>query len=197
MKNILLVKSSIQGDQAQSNKLALAIVDRIKEQNEVKVVTRDLVREPPPHLDLATFTTLSTPPDKWTKEDKERAKHSEKIISELEAADTIVIAIPMYQFSIPSTLKAWLDSASRAGRTFSYSAAGPQGLLKNKKVYLAISSGGIYKGPMASMDFTETYMRAVLSFFGLTDVTAYRVEGTKMPDFAATALSKAIEQIAV
>lgn len=197
MKNILVVKSSISGAQSHSNQLADAIVERIQSRNKDSQTTiRDVASDHAPHIDLATFTTFRTPVDQWTAEDNRRAQYSEQVIAELNEAEIIVIAIPMYQFSIPSQLKTWLDNASRAGKTFSYSANGPQGLLKNKKVYLAISSGGVYsQGPMAAVDFTESYMRAVLGFFGLTDITTFRVEGTAIPERKDSALAKAIEQI--
>ena len=102
----------------------------------------------------------------------------------------------MYNFGIPSTLKAWIDHIVRAGVTFRYSDGFPEGLIKNKKVYLAISSGGVYsEGPMKSYDFTEPYLRTALGFIGLTDITVFRVEGTFVPGVKETALPKAIDSV--
>jgi FMN-dependent NADH-azoreductase len=104
----------------------------------------------------------------------------------------------MYNFGIASTLKSWIDHIARANKTFRYSEKGPEGLVKNKKVYLAISTGGVYSdGPMKAYDFTEPYLRAVLGFMGMTNLTAYRVEGVNMPALKESALQKAIDSIAL
>jgi FMN-dependent NADH-azoreductase len=121
------------------------------------------------------------------------------LIEELEAADTIVLAVPMYNFSIPSTLKAWIDHVARAGRTFRYTAAGPEGLLNGKKVFVVSGRGGFYSGdsPAKVLDFQEPYLRAVLGFLGLTDVTFIHVEGLKVSSEAAEkGISRAREAIA-
>jgi FMN-dependent NADH-azoreductase len=101
------------------------------------------------------------------------------MIEELEAADTVVLAVPMYNFSIPSTLKAWIDHVARAGRTFRYTANGPEGLLKNKQVFVVTGRGGIYSGdaPTRVLDFQEPYLRGILGFLGLTNVTFIHIEG--------------------
>ena len=102
------------------------------------------------------------------------------------SADTIVIGAPRYNFGIPWTLKAWVDHIARAGVTFRYTAEGPEGLMKDKKVYVAMSSGGIYsEGPTAGYDFVAPYLKAVLGFLGITDVTVVRVEGHRLPRLAA------------
>ena len=104
----------------------------------------------------------------------------------------------MYNFGIHSTLKAWIDHIARAGQTFKYTDQGPVGLIENKKVYLAIATGGIYsQGEMKAFDFTEPYLRAVLGFLGLTDVTAFRAEGVNLPTVGAQGLINAIESIAL
>lgn len=196
MKNVLFVKSSIKGNQSLSSQLGDAIVNKLRSKEDVLLTVRDVAADMTPHLDMATFATLSTPAEKWSDEDRKRAFYSETVVAELAAAEIIVISVAMHQFTIPSTLKTWLDNASRAGKTFSYSAAGPKGLLTDKKVYLAISTGGIYSaGPMAALDFTESYLRAVLGFLGMTDVTAYRVEGSAMPEFKEMALTKAVSAV--
>jgi FMN-dependent NADH-azoreductase len=119
------------------------------------------------------------------------------LIAEVEAADTIVLAAPMYNFSIPSTLKAWIDHIARAGRTFRYTAAGPQGLLKGKKAYVATARGGVYsEGPAAFLDFHAPYLRAVLGFVGIEDVRFVHLEGLKVsPEAAANGLAKARAKI--
>ncbi|HYM04716.1 MAG TPA: NAD(P)H-dependent oxidoreductase, partial [Stellaceae bacterium] len=120
------------------------------------------------------------------------------LIAEVEVADTIVLAVPMYNFAIPSTLKAWIDHVARAGRTFRYTAAGPEGLLKGKKVFVVTGRGGIYSGdvPAKIMDFQEPYLRAVLGFLGLDDVTFIHVEGLKVsPESAAHGLDHARKHV--
>jgi FMN-dependent NADH-azoreductase len=122
------------------------------------------------------------------------AQESDPLIEEIEAAELIVIAAPMYNFSIPSTLKAWLDHITRAGRTFHYTANGPQGLLRNKKVFVVTARGGVYTGesPVKAYDFQEPYLRAILGLNGLTDVSFIHVEGQKLsPDAAEAGVAKA------
>src|SRR5262245_25480779 len=151
-----------------------------------------------PHLDGATFAAMGTPPDEHTSSQRAATALSDELIAELEAADTIVLAVPMYNFSIPSTLKAWIDHVARRGRTFRYSENGPEGLLKGKKVFVVAARGGVYsKGaPAAAFDFQEPYLRAALGFLGLTDVTFVHLEGLAMgPDAANTSRGKALDEI--
>ena len=139
-----------------------------------------------------------TPSDKRAMTERRAAALADTLIEEVEAADVIVIAAPMYNFSIPSTLKAWIDHIVRAGRTFRYGAAGPEGLLKGKKVFIVTGRGGVYSGesPAKSLDFQEPYLRAMLGFLGLDDVAFIHVEGLKMsPEAAAAAIERAREAI--
>jgi FMN-dependent NADH-azoreductase len=140
------------------------------------------------------LSALMTP----AKEQTEAVALADKLIAEVEAADTIVIAAPMYNFTIPSTLKAWLDHIARAGRTFRYTAAGPEGLLKGKKVFVVESRGGFYgEGPAKAMDFQEPYLRAMLGFLGLNDVTFIHAEGQAVSaEAAAQGLLKARNAVA-
>ena len=125
-------------------------------------------------------------------------RHSDKAIAELLAADVLVIGAPLYNFGIPSTLKAWLDHVARAGITFRYVDNQPQGLLTGKKVYLAVASGGIYStGPLVAADFVVPYLKTALGFLGLTDITVTRVEGVAIPGIQETALDKGLASIAV
>ena len=126
------------------------------------------------------------------------ANESDPLLEEVEAADVIVIAAPMYNFSISSTLKAWIDHITRAGRTFQYTANGPEGLLKNKKVFVVTARGGIYTGdsPAKAYDFQEPYLRTILGFNGLTDVTFIHVEGQKIsPDAADAGIAQARQAV--
>lgn len=141
-----------------------------------------------------------TAPGNRTPRQYSLAKRGEAYIEDVEAADAIVIAAPMYNFSIPSTLKAWLDHITQAGRTFRYTAEGrPEGLLKDKKVYVVASRGGVYTGdsPVKTMDFQEPYLRHMLGFIGLTDVSFVHVEAQRISPAATEAgLNKARQTIA-
>jgi len=199
MKKILNVISSARGAASNSTQLANAIIEKLAEHYpESTVKLRDLVEHHYPHLEESHLNAFYAPAENATQESAEAARHSNEAIEELFESDIIVIGVPIYNFNIPSALKAWLDHLVRAGKTFSYQPGRPEGLVKNKKVYLAIASGGVYSdGPMKSYDFAEPYLRSVLGFIGITDVTTFRVEGTNVPDLKETALQKGIESIVV
>ncbi|HLZ15476.1 MAG TPA: NAD(P)H-dependent oxidoreductase [Cyclobacteriaceae bacterium] len=198
MKKILNIVSSVKGDDSFSIKLSNAVVEKITSiYPGSRIHTHDLTQSPFPHLVETHFMSFYTPHEKRTDKHKEAVLHSDEAIKELMEADILVIGVPLYNFGIPSTLKAWIDHIARSGVTFRYTDGRPEGLLKNKKVYLAIASGGVYsEGPMKSYDFTEPYLRAVLGFIGLTDITTFRVEGTVVPGMKETALPKALSRVA-
>ncbi len=156
------------------------------------MVSRDLGGAMP-HLDGEALGALMLPAAERTARQREFVAFADALIAEIETADTIVLAVPMYNFSIPSTLKAWIDHIARAGRTFRYIAAGSEGLLKGKKVFVVTVRGGIYsEGPAGAFDFQEPYLRAVLGFIGLDDVTFLHLEGLKIsPEAAASGLARA------
>lgn len=197
MKKILNIVTSVKGNESFSIKLSAAILEKLSSvYPNSEVHTRDLANAPLPHLEETQFAAFQTPGEMRTDEHNEAVKQSDEAIKELMEADIIVIGVPLYNFGIPSTLKAWIDHIARAGVTFSYATGAPKGLVINKKVYLAISSGGVYsEGPMKSYDFTESYLRAVLGFIGMTDVSVFRVEGIFVPTLAATAMPKALESV--
>ncbi|KRT13669.1 FMN-dependent NADH-azoreductase [Pedobacter ginsenosidimutans] len=194
---ILHLISSPRGEASFSIKLGNAIVEKLQAANPgSSLITHNLTDSPFPHLEEVHINSFFTPLENYTPELAEAVKHSNEAITELKNADAIVIGVPMYNFGIHSTLKAWLDHIARAGQTFSYSENGPEGLVKNKKVYLAISSGGVYsEGPMKVYDFTESYLRSVLGFLGMVDVSVFRAEGLNMPNLKDEALGKAVESI--
>lgn len=200
MKKILHVISSPKGTYSYSIKLSNAIVERLVSSNPGSyVVTRDLTNKPFPHLEEAQITSFFTPPDLWNDGNRAAVRHSDEVIKELMEADVVVIGVPMYNFGISSMLKAWIDHIVRAGVTFRFLPdGGYEGLVHNKKAYLAIATGGIYsEGAMKSYDFTEPYLRAILGFLGITDITALRVEGTAIPGMEQEALQKAINSIRI
>ncbi|ARS39955.1 FMN-dependent NADH-azoreductase [Sphingobacteriaceae bacterium GW460-11-11-14-LB5] len=194
---ILHLISSPRGEASFSIKLGNAIVEKLQAANPgSSLITHNLTDTPFPHLEEVHINSFFTPVENHTSEFAEAIKHSNEAIAELKNADAIVIGAPLYNFGIPSTLKSWIDHIARAGQTFSYSEKGPEGLVKNKKVYLAISSGGVYsEGPMKAYDFTESYLRSVLGFMGMVDITAIRAEGLSMPNLKDEALDKAVESI--
>lgn len=179
MKNILLVQSSPRGSESFSHKVAQSVVNDLKARHpEAKVVVRDLAASPPPHVGVPFISGTYAPPEHRTPEQAQAIALSDALIDELFAADTIVIAVPMHNFTLPSTLKAWIDHVARAGRTFNYGAHGPEGLLKGKRAILVLARGGVYSsGPTKSLDFQEPYLRAVLGFLGITNVQVVHVEG--------------------
>jgi FMN-dependent NADH-azoreductase len=199
MKKILNVISSARGAASNSTQLANAIIRRLTDHYPGSAVKlRDLVERHYPHLEESHLNAFFAPAENATPEYKEAIEHSNEAVEEVFEADIIVIGVPIYNFNIPSALKAWLDHLVRAGKTFSYQTGQPEGLIKGKKVYLAIASGAVYSdGPMKSYDFAEPYLRMILGFIGITDITTFRVEGANMPDLKESALQKGIDSIAV
>jgi FMN-dependent NADH-azoreductase len=197
MSNLLFVTSSLFGENSKSRQAALDLVQRLQSADPtLHVRTRETTAIP--HLTGATLGALMTPADQRSEQQKAAVAFADSLIEEIEAADTIVIAAPMYNFAIPSTLKAWIDHIARSGRTFRYSANGPEGLLKNKRVFVVTGRGGVYsEGPARAMDFQEPYLRGMLAFLGLADVTFVHVEGLNIsPEAAAQGVNKARAHVA-
>jgi FMN-dependent NADH-azoreductase len=193
--NLLFVSSSLFNGQSKSREIAGEFIAGWTRKNPGgRVVERALTPANIPHLSSETLAALGKTPDQRTRDEQAAVAFADTLIAEAEAADTIVIAAPMYNFTIPTTLKAWIDHLARAGRTFRYTAQGPEGLLKNKKVVVVVSRGGFYTGgsPAAAMNHQEPYLRTVLGFLGLTDVSFIEVEGQAVgPDVAAKSLEAA------
>jgi FMN-dependent NADH-azoreductase len=196
---ILHIISSAKGDASFSLKLGNAVIEKLEAKYPGSTITtRDVVKHPFPHLEEVHLSSFFTPAEKHSPEQAEAIKHSNTAIAELQGSDIIVIDVPFYNFSIPSSLKAWIDHICRAGVTFAYGANGPEGLVKGKKVYFAIASGGVYsEGPYAGYDFALPYLKAVLRFLGMTETTAFRAEGLSVPDKQEAALAKGIASIEV
>ena len=196
---ILHIVSSPRGAASVSIQLGNAVVEKVQAKYPGSTVTtHDLTNKPFPHLEEVHLNAFYTPAENHTPELTEAIKHSDAAIAELKDADVIVIDVPLYNFSIPSTLKAWIDHISRAGITFAYTENGPKGLITDKKVYLALASGGVYsEGAFAPYDFATPYLKGFLGFIGMTDVTLYRAEGLSVPALKDTALEKAIATIEV
>ncbi len=190
---ILQVTSSILGDHSFSTKLGNAIVEKLKaKESGSTVLVKDLGMNPLHHFSTAFFV----PAENRTPEQDDIVASSDEAIKEVNDADAIVISIPMYNFSFPSNLKTWIDNICRAGITFHYTETGPEGLINGKKVYLAISTGGIYTvEETRPLDFTEPYVKTVLGFIGMTDVTVFRVEGVALSEIKEKALADAIKAV--
>jgi len=179
MKNILLIVSSPRGAQAFSHQAARSVVNELRARHPgVNVVVRDFAENPPPHVGRVFVGALQAQPEELTPAQVEALAYSDLLINEVVEADVIVLAVPVHNFSIPSTLKAWIDHIVRAGRTFSYTSNGPKGLVAGKRAIVVLASGGVFShGPAKPLDFHEPYLRAVLGFIGITNVDVVRVEG--------------------
>ena len=195
--NILHIDASASDAAAShSRRLSAELVEKLKTANpDASVVYRDVVVERLPHVDMTIRQA-------WTPEGEKDASlsatmaRSRELVDELKAADVIVIGSPMYNFTVPSTLKAWIDHVAIAGQTFQYTSTGPKGLLTGK-AYLALSSGGVYsQGPFAPNEHLATYLTAALGFLGFRDIEVVRAEGVAYgPEQDAAAMSAARTQI--
>jgi len=193
MASILHINSSVRQNGSLSRQLGGEYVAKWQAANPGgTVVTRDLASSPVPHLTEQMMGAYFTPAEQRNADQAHTIKTSDALVDELLAADTIVIGAPMYNFSVPSGLKAWIDHVARVGRTFKYGANGPEGLVHGKKVIVFVASGGVYsEGPAAAYDHVTTYLRSVLGFLGMTDVTFVVAEGVAMGEEAvATAVAK-------
>jgi FMN-dependent NADH-azoreductase len=197
MTTLLHLNSSIFSSEGHSSQLATEFVNAsLKHLNSTKIIVRDLALDPPPHLDAQRVTAFFTPAEQRTAEQQVFIAESDALIAEIIAADIIVLGLPMYNFGIPSTLKAYLDQIARAGITFRYTETGPVGLLSEKKVYIFASRGGCYAG--TPLDSETRYIRDFLGFLGLTDVEIVYAEGLNMGDAVKLpSLASAKEQLTI
>lgn len=179
MATLLQINSSLFGDNGNSSVLTQEFVQRWKAQNPTgDVIVRDFAKEDVPHLDAARVQALFSSAEGRTEAQQAVLDYSDKIIGEIEAADAIVIGVPLYNFGVPSTLKAYFDHIARAGVTFKYTETGPVGLLNNKPVYIIATRGGIHKGQPS--DTQSQFLTNFLSFVGLKDVRFIYAEGLNM-----------------
>jgi FMN-dependent NADH-azoreductase len=172
MKTILHLNSSIYGDSGQSSRLAREFVAQFPA---ARVITRDLGKNPLPHLDAERFGAFLAKPETRTPEQQLVLSESDALIAELKQADTLVLGLPMYNFGVPSQLKAYFDHVARAGVTFTYTEKGPVGLLTGKQAYVFAARGGLYQG--TPRDTQTPYVREFLGFLGITDVQFVYAEG--------------------
>jgi FMN-dependent NADH-azoreductase len=199
MKNILHIITSPRVEVSASRKLGKAVVEKIQEKySDAVVKERDLTKNLVPLLEEKHINTFFSPVESHSSEQAEINEYSTGLISELQEADIIVIDSPMYNFSVPATLRAYFDFTSRAGYTFKYDENGPKGLLNDKKLYIAFTSGNIYsEGPYQIYDSNVPYIKNLFGFYGVSDVSVFRAEGLSIPGIMETSLEKAIENITI
>ncbi|MDX5594008.1 FMN-dependent NADH-azoreductase [Pseudovibrio sp. SPO723] len=192
---ILSVESSAQTAGSVTRKLSKQLIETLSGKNGgAEVVVRDL-NQPLEFIDETWVGANYTAPEQRSEEQKARLALSDKLVAELQAADVIVIGSPIYNFSVPATLKAWIDLVARAGVTFRYTEAGPEGLLKGKKAYVLVASGGVPLG--SDFDYNSPYIRQFLGFIGITDVEFIAADGLMTKgDEAVSAAEAAIKAVA-
>lgn len=196
MSTLLLIESSVRQRDSVSRQLSEEFVAQWRQANPGgRVLSRDLAREPLPHLDADLLGGWMKPAAEQSAAEQAALARSDQLIEELLAADVLVLGAPMYNFAIPSTLKAWLDHVLRAGVTFKYTEQGPRGLLQGKRAYVLTARGGVYAG--GPLDQQEPYLRQALGFIGIDDVQFVHAEGLNMGgDSAAQGLALARARLA-
>lgn len=199
MSHLLQINSSLHGEDGESTRLAAAYVaDWRWRHPDGEVTLRDLAHQPVPHLDAERFAAHNTPPAKRTPRQAELAALGDTLIAELQRADVVVLAVPMYNLGVPSTLKAWFDYVARAGTTFRYTADGPEGLLAGRQAVVFATRGGLYAGTEA--DSQTPHVTQFLGLLGITDVHWVYAEGLAMGDDrrheAVTAAQRELQRIA-
>lgn len=193
--NILQINSSARIEGSQSTRLANAMTARLRASHPEAVLTvRDLARNAPAVLDETALQALFTPAEQRSAQQAARVALDDALIAEIQAADVVVLGVPMYNFGVPAQLKNWIDAISRAKVTFQYTEQGPQGLLQGKKVYVVLTRGGRYRNTPA--DTQVPYLKTVLAFLGMTDVQFVYAEGLAMgADAEQKALASAQAEI--
>ncbi|MDE1461704.1 FMN-dependent NADH-azoreductase [Spartinivicinus poritis] len=194
MKQILQINSSVFGSQGESTQLANQLVSHLAEQYGSHVTVRDVSSSPIPHQDAGFLQALSTPENTRDTEQQSKVTFADQLIEELQASDLLVIGLPMYNFGVPSTLKAWFDHIARAGVTFRYTENGPEGLLRDKQAIVVTTRGGIHKN--TDLDTETPFVKSFLAFIGITNVSFIYAEGLNMGEkIKNRALSEAEVQL--
>lgn len=196
MSTLLQINSSLFSDNGNSSALSNEFVQSwLTKHPDGKVVVRDLAKNPVPHLDATIVSAFFTPAENRTPEQQALVAFSDALIAEINDADAIVIGVPLYNFGVPSTLKAYFDQLARAGVTFKYSDTGPVGLLADKPVHIIAARGGFHVGKAS--DSQTGFLNTFLNFIGLKSVHYIYAEGLSIGDVKAQAIAQAREQIEV
>ena len=194
MHTILQLNTSLFGEHGQSSRLATEFAASLAAASGATLRLRDLAKDPVPHLTAERFTAWTTPASARTVEQQRHVAESDALIDELRAADVLVLGLPMYNFGVPSVLKAYFDHLARAGVTFRYTADGPVGLLNGKKAYVFATRGGQHAG--TGRDLQSAFVRQFLGFIGIRDVEFVYAEGLALGDEQrARAVAAAVERI--
>ena len=196
MKRILFIHSSLFGDDSAGTQIARSLVARMVAANPGSTVSRiDLAQDALPHLDAEEFNSWSVPAEQRSKAQQALAARSDALIEQLLAHDTLVLAVPMYNLGIPSTLKAWIDRVVRAGKTFTYTSEGPQGLAGGMEAYLVLTRGGSYRN--TPLDTQTAYLESVLGLIGIDSVQTIFAESlNRGGDAREQALDGAMARVA-
>jgi FMN-dependent NADH-azoreductase len=202
MKHILIIESSPRRAESASRQLTEKLRERLRAlYPEAKFVEHDLAKDPLPHLDYPTVKAIFAKDRAETESLKGVLRLSDQHTEEVLSSDLLIIASPMWNFGLPSSLKAWIDHIVRPGKTFRYTGGGAEGLALGKKAILVLASGGVFTdGPWKSWDTVEPYLRLILGFIGITDVQTVRAEGMNIPPLAPQAVpagERAIETLAI
>jgi len=195
MSTLLQINASIHADHGQSSQLATQFVRAFsRARPDLRVVLRDLASDTVPHLSAERFAAFLSKPQERSAAQSDVVAYSDALIAELKQADVIVLGLPMYNFGVPSQLKAYFDHIARAGETFRYTANGPVGLLQGKKAYIFAARGGLYAG--TALDTQTNYVRDFLRFVGIDDIEFVYAEGLAIsPESKASGLASAAAQI--
>jgi FMN-dependent NADH-azoreductase len=195
---LLHIDSSILGDNSISRKLTQTAANQWRQvYPDIDIIYRDLAAQAPNHLSAEVLNAGFVQPEQRSALQRDEVALGEALLEEFIASDVVVIGAPMYNFTIPSQLKAWLDRVLVKGRTFKYTESGPAGLAGGKRVVIVSSRGGIYSAgsPAQAMDHQESYLKAALGFIGITDIAVIRAEGVNASNNRDYALASAYSQI--
>lgn len=192
---VLVINTSVRAQDANSTKLSGMVTAKIQSRYpNANIETLDLGANPHPVLDGEAVGAIFTPSEKRSPAQAARVALDDALIAKVQSVDTIVIGVPMYNFGIPVQLKSFFDAIARAGVTFRYTENGPEGLIKGKKVYIALARGGLYRDTPA--DSQVPYLKTILGFLGMTDVEYVYAEGLAMgPDGVSKGFAEAEKQI--
>lgn len=191
---VLRVDASARHEVSTTRQLTDALIDALRERHgRLPVITRDLALSPPPLLDADWIAANTTEPQARTAAQRAALAYSDQLIAELMAADVVILGVPVYNFGVPAALKAWIDLVARARVTFRYSENGPQGLLKGKRAYVVLASGGVAAG--GPTDFASGYLRQLLGFLGITDVEVIAADQTMLRSDAVSRARRRIGEL--